>query len=430
MLIQYQNGFGNHFSSEALADALPKAQNSPQKPPYGLYAEQLSGNAFTAPRATNVRSWLYRIRPSVLHGHFKEKSQPHLKSTPFHEILTPPTQLRWFPLPFPEKPTDFIDGLYTLAGHGSTEMRQGAAVHLYAASQSMQNRYFYNADGDFLIVPQEGMLRLRTEFGILEVEPSEIAVIQRGIKFTVEINGPARGYVCENYGSHFVLPELGLIGSNGLANSRDFQAPVACYEEKTGDFELVTKFQGHLWSAPLNHSPLDVVAWHGNYVPYKYDLKKFNTMNTVSFDHPDPSIFTVLTSPSSLHGVANLDFVIFPPRWMVAEHTFRPPYYHRNIMSEFMGLIQGAYDAKGTDFMPGGGSLHNCMSAHGPDADAFNKATQSKLKPVYCHNTLAFMFESHFPWLPTKFGLESEIRDKDYLACWAGLEPAKLDWGL
>lgn len=419
----YQSGFGNEFASEAVPGALPQGQNAPQQAPFGLYTEQISGTPFTAPRGANRRSWLYRIRPSVAHRPFEPLSNALLRSTPFDEVAAPPNQLRWQPLPLPAAPTDFIDGLITMAGNGDAHAHSGAAVHIYAANKSMTDRFFFNADGELLIVPQLGRLTLRTEMGVLAVEPGEIAVVQRGIKFRAELpDGQARGYICENYGALFRLPELGPIGANGLANPRDFETPVAAYEDRIGDFRVVVKFQGRLWSASINHSPLDVVAWHGNYAPYKYDLGRFNCINTVSFDHPDPSIYSVLTSPSEIPGTANVDFAIFPPRWVVAEHTFRPPWFHRNFMSEFMGLIRGAYDAKAEGFVPGGASLHNCMAGHGPDAATFERATAAELKPVYLADTLAFMFETRFVCRPTKFALESSQLDEQYFECWQGLE--------
>ncbi|HEX5086112.1 MAG TPA: homogentisate 1,2-dioxygenase [Blastocatellia bacterium] len=423
MQIHYQSGFGNEFATEAIPGALPVGQNSPQKAPYGLYAEQLSGSAFTSPRSTNRRTWTYRIRPSVTHKPFRQIPNNALRSSPFNETPVTPNQLRWDPQPLPSTPVDFIDGLITMAGCGDLVSQAGAGIHIYACAASMRDRFFYNADGEMLIVPQSGSLLIRTELGVLDVAPGEICVLPRGLKFLVELpDGKARGYVCENYGAQFRLPELGLIGSNGLANARDFLSPVAAYDESEGDFHIVAKFQGNLWEAAIDHSPLDVVAWHGNYAPYKYDLARFNTINTVSFDHPDPSIFTVLTSPSDTQGVANVDFVIFPPRWMVAEHTFRPPYFHRNVMSEFMGLIFGQYDAKEEGFAPGGASLHNCMSAHGPDADAFEKAGEADLKPQRYENTLAFMFESRYVIRPTKFAMETDALQKDYFDCWRGLK--------
>lgn len=421
--LHYLSGLGNHFESEAVAGALVKHRNSPQKVPYGLYAEQLSGSAFTLARYSNLHSWLYRIRPSVKHGEFTLVNHTNIEGSPFDLTYTSPMQMRWDPMPYPTKTCHFIESLTTLAGHGSIDLHTGAAIHLYAANASMENMFFYNADGDFLIVPQEGQLRFKTELGWIEARPGEIIVIPRGMKFQVELlDKKARGYICENFGMPFRLPELGVIGANGLANPRDFQIPVASFEEIQGHFSLLAKFQGKLWQAPIQHSPLDVVAWHGNYAPYKYDLSLFNTINTVSFDHPDPSIFTVLHSPSSIPGIANIDFVIFPPRWMVAQDTFRPPYYHRNIMSEYMGLIYGTYDAKEEGFVPGGGSLHNCMSAHGPDASAYEKAITTSLQPEYYDHILAFMFESHYVWRPTAFACHAKFRQKNYLDCWSGLE--------
>lgn len=421
--LSYLLGFGNHFETEALEGALVKNQNSPQKVPYGLYAEQLSGTAFSALRHQNLRSWLYRIRPSVLHSDFLPIENNLLSGFPNTQSLLTPNQLRWDPISFPSESTDFSQGLITIAGNGNSSLQIGAAIHLYAINASMKDKYFYNGDGDFLIVPQSGRLKFKTEMGIIELAPGEIIVIPRGIKFQVElIDKNARGYICENYGQHFRLPELGVIGANGLAQGRHFQVPVAAFEKKEGNFYLIAKYHNKLWQAKIQHSPFDVVAWQGNYAPYKYDLKLFNTLNTVSFDHPDPSIFTVLTSPSNTPGVASVDFVIFPERWMVAENTFRPPYFHRNVMSEFMGLIYGSYDAKEEGFLPGGCSLHNCMSAHGPDADAYYKAINGDLKPQYYQGTLAFMFESCYPWEVTENSLNAPFRQKNYLDCWRDLK--------
>jgi homogentisate 1,2-dioxygenase len=419
--LPYQAGFGNHFASEALAGALP-AHNSPQRCPYGLYAEQLTGTAFTAPRHSNRRSWLYRIRPAAGHGPFAAKAHGALSNT-FDAAVTPPDQMRWSPLPAPLAATDFVDGLVTMGGNGSPQSQSGCAIYLYAANQSMRKRALYDADGELLIVPQHGALLLVTELGRLRVGPLEIVVIPRGVRFRVELaDGSASGYVCENFGAPLRLPDLGPIGSNGLACERDFLAPVACYEDRDDRYELLAKFMGRLWSTALDHSPFDVVAWRGNYAPYKYDLRRFNTMGSVSYDHPDPSIFLVLQSISDTAGVDNLDFVIFPPRWLAMQHTFRPPWFHRNVASEFMGLIEGVYDAKSDGFLPGGASLHNCMSAHGPDAATFEKATQADTdRPEQVVNTMAFMFESRHVIHPTRYALESPQRQRDYLECWRGL---------
>lgn len=418
--LAYQSGFGNTFSTEGVKGALPVGQNSPQRAPRGLVAEVISGTAFTAPRAENLSTWMYRMRPSAMHAPFKRTGNGLLRSGPFDEVETPPTRLRWDPLPIPSKPTDFIDGLATMAGSGDPAGLAGIAVHLYVANRSMRDRFFANADGELMLVPQQGTLLLHTEMGKLEVAPREIAVIPRGVKFKVAVDGPARGYVCENYGPHFRLPELGPIGAQGLAQKRDFLAPVAAFEERGGRCEVVQKFMGGLWAAEYRHSPLDVVAWHGNLTPYKYHLDRFMAVNTVSFDHSDPSIFTVLTSPSGHPGVANCDFVIFPPRWQVAEHTFRPPWFHRNVMSELMGLVQGVYDAKAEGFLPGGVSIHNCHQGHGPDLATFDKASAAELKPHKLENTLAFMWESRFVFRPTKFALGAPQRQKDYEAVWDG----------
>ncbi len=418
--LRYQSGFANEFATEALPGALPEGRNSPQRAPYGLYAEQLSGTAFTAPRHANRRSWLYRIRPAAMHLPF-ERIESGRWLGRFDEVPTPPNQLRWDPLPMPDaasEPTDFVDGMVSMGGNAS------CGIHLYAANRSMDTRFFYNADGELLVVPQEGRLVLATELGVIELEPQEIAVIPRGVRFQVTLpDGQARGYVCENYGALFKLPDLGVIGSNGLANPRDFRTPVAAYEDREGDFELLAKFNGQLWSARMGHSPLDVVAWHGNYAPYKYDLRRFNAIGSISYDHPDPSIFLVLQSPTDTPGVDAIDFVIFPPRVLTMQNTFRPPWFHRNVASEFMGLIHGAYDAKAEGFVPGGASLHNCMTGHGPDADTFAKASAADTsKPDYISGTMAFMFETPAVIHPTRYALETAQLQHEYYRCWQGLQ--------
>ena len=419
--LTYQSGFGNHFSSEALTGALPE-HNSPQRCPYGLYAEQLSGTAFTAPRSVNRRTWLYRIRPAVTHRPFQPLDQGHICSD-FFGLITPPNQMRWDPLPIPAKPTDFLEGLVTLGGTAEAHAQSGCAIHVYAANRSMKQRAFYSADGELLIVPQQGRLLLTTELGRLAVEPLEIAVIPRGLRFRVELSDDAaRGYVCENFGAAFRLPDLGPIGSNGLACERDFNTPVAWYEDREQRHELVAKFMGRLWTAEMDHSPFDVVAWRGNLAPYKYDLRRFNTIGSISYDHPDPSIFVVLQSITDTPGVDAIDFVIFPPRWLAMEHTFRPPWFHRNVASEFMGLIEGAYDAKAEGFLPGGASLHNCMSGHGPDIATVNSASRADTtQPEHITGTMAFMFETRCVIRPTRYALESALLQSDYFECWQGL---------
>ena len=422
--LRYQSGFGGHFESEAVEGALPIGRNSPQRPAFGLYAEQLSGSAFTAPRHENRRSWLYRLRPTADHRPFERYEGAKLFAPGTVNDPLPPNRLRWDPPTDLPPEADFVEGMVTMLANRDPSDLEGVAVHLYRASKSMVRRVFVDADGELLIMPQLGTLLIASEFGRLEVPPGTVALIPRGVKFRVEVDGEARGYVAENHGLPFRLPDLGPIGSNGLANPRDFETPVAWFEDRDEETEVVQKYLGSLWATTLDHSPLDVVAWHGNYAPCRYDLSHFNTMGSVSFDHPDPSIFTVLTSPSNVHGRANADFVIFPPRWMVAEDTFRPPWFHRNVMSEAMGLIHGAYDAKADGFAPGGLSLHNMMSGHGPDVESWRKASEAVLQPAKIDNTLAFMVETCWPYRPTQFALDRSQHDYDL--AWAGFPKAKL----
>ncbi|WP_306258995.1 homogentisate 1,2-dioxygenase [Pararhizobium sp. IMCC21322] len=423
--VGYMPGFGNDFETESLPGALPQGQNSPQTCAYGLYAEQLSGSPFTAPRGTNERSWLYRIRPSVRHTRdFVAVERPSWKTAPIHLDKAPPLgQYRWDPVPMPNKPVNFLDGLQTVTTAGDAQGQSGMASHIFVCNAPMVDDYFFNADGELLIVPEMGALRIFTEMGIMDVASGEIALLPRGMFFKVEpLTKSCRGYVCENYGAKFTLPDRGPIGANCLANPRDFKTPVAAYEDKETPCRVHVKWCGYFYQTEIDHSPLDVVAWHGNYTPYKYDLATFSPVGAILFDHPDPSIFTVLTAPSGEEGTANIDFVIFPPRWLVAEHSFRPPWYHRNIMSEFMGLICGQYDAKEEGFVPGGFSLHNLMLPHGPDLDAFEKASNVDLKPVRLDNTMAFMFETRFPQQVTDLAMQMPTLQKDYIDCWAGLK--------
>jgi homogentisate 1,2-dioxygenase len=419
-------GFGNEFATEALPGALPKRQNSPQHCPYGLYAEQISGTAFTAPRASNARSWLYRIRPSVKHMRdFARIEVPGWKtaSRPLNNGLLPLGPLRWNPIEFLNESSTFVSGLRTMTTAGDADLRLGMAAHVYFVNEAMIDDYFMNADGELLILPETGGLLITTELGEIGLEPCEAAVVPRGIKFKVAPeNGPSRGYVCENYGGRFRLPELGPIGANGLANPRDFETPVAAYEDKETSCRLTVKWGGGFHVTEIDHSPLDVVAWHGTYAPYKYDLRAFSPLGSARVDHPDPSIYTVLTSPSAEPGIANVDFVVFSDRWLVAEHTFRPPWYHMNCMSELMGLVKGRYDAKPHGFLPGGLSLHNAMLPHGPDAAAYDKATAVALRPEKLEGGLAFMFESRLSHHPTEYAAALSTLQKDYVDCWQGLE--------
>jgi len=426
----FMSGFGNHFASEAVPGALPEGRNSPQKPAFGLYAEQLSGTAFTAPRSENRRSWLYRLRPSAEHPPYARYQGAKLFAPGTSGDPLPPNRMRWNTLGALDAPADLVDSMTTMVANRSPEDLEGVAVHVYRADRDMVRRCFADADGELLFIPQQGRLELLTEMGRIVVAPGEVALIPRGVRFRALLpDGEARGYVAENHGALFRLPELGPIGSNGLANARDFLTPIAAFEDSDEPTQLIQKYLGSLWTTQLDHSPLDVVAWHGNLAPWKYDLARFNTIGTISFDHPDPSIFTVLTSPSDVAGRANADFVIFPPRWMVAEDTFRPPWFHRNVMSECMGLIKGAYDAKAEGFAPGAMSLHNLMSGHGPDVASWKSASEAELKPHKIDDTLAFMVESCWPFRPTRFALECDALQSGYDKAWGGFPKAKAPGG-
>ena len=423
--LPYLTGFGSHFATEAVAGALPIGRNSPQRPAFGLYAEQLSGSAFTAPRHDNRRSWLYRMRPSADHRPFERYAGAKLFAPGTSDAPLAPNRLRWDPPADLPADADFIDGMVTMLANRDPADLEGVAIHLYRADKSMERRAFVDADGELLIIPQSGRIELVTELGRLEVAPGWVALIPRGVRFRVMLpDGEARGYVAENHGVPFRLPDLGPIGANGLANPRDFESPVAWFEDRDEACELVQKYLGSLWTTSLDHSPLDVVAWHGNLAPCRYELARFNAIGSISFDHPDPSIFTVLTSPSAVAGRANADFLIFPPRWLVAEDTFRPPWFHRNIMSEAMGLVCGDYDAKAEGFAPGGLSLHNLMSGHGPDVASWKAASATELKPVKLSDTMAFMVESCWPYRPTPFALDRA--QPDYDAAWADFPKAEL----
>ncbi|GHB43326.1 homogentisate 1,2-dioxygenase [Pseudovibrio japonicus] len=422
----YMAGFGNDFETEALKGALPQGRNSPQRVEYGLYAEQLSGSPFTAPHRTLERSWLYRIRPSVKHlGHLHKISHPYWKTAPnkIPDVISL-GQYRWDPTPFPEsEKLTFIEGIHTMTTAGDVGLQMGMASHVYLANTDMNDEYFYNADAELLIVPQSGRLKIATEFGVIDLEPLEICILPRGMVFKVSLpDGKARGFICENYGAKFTLPNRGPIGANCLANPRDFKTPVAQFEDIEQPCHVTVKWCGEFHRTTIDQSPLDVVAWHGNYAPYKYDLRHFSPVGAISFDHPDPSIFTVLTAPTAEEGTANIDFVIFPPRWLPQEDTFRPPWYHKNIMSELMGNIYGQYDAKPHGFVPGGISLHNCMLPHGPDQEAFEKASHNSWDPVKLEDTMSFMFETRFPQQLTEFAAKEAPLQDDYVDCWSGLE--------
>jgi homogentisate 1,2-dioxygenase len=418
----YMPGFGNDFETEALPGALPQGMNSPQKCNYGLYGEQLSGTAFTA--HPPERTWTYRIRPSVKHSaRYTRVDVPYWKSAPcVNDGVTSLGQYRWDPVSADDGLT-WITGMRTMTTAGDVNTQVGMASHIYLVTDSMFDEYFYSADSELLVVPQEGRLRFCTELGVIDIEPKEIAILPRGLVYRVEVlDGPCRGFVCENYGQKFELPARGPIGANAMANPRDFKAPVAAFEDREVPSKVTIKWCGQFHETVIGQSPLDVVAWHGNYAPYKYDFRTSCPVGAILFDHPDPSIFTVLTAPSGQPGTANIDFVLFRERWMVAENTFRPPWYHKNIMSELMGNIYGQYDAKPQGFVPGGMSLHNMMLPHGPDKNAFEGASNSNLGPEKLENTMSFMFETRFPQHLTTFAANEAPLQDDYIDCWSDIE--------
>ena len=423
--LSYMSGFGNDFETEALPGALPQGQNSPQKCNYGLYGEQLSGTAFTAPSHQNERTWCYRIRPSVKHSNrYKKIDLPYWKTAPnVDPNVVSLGQYRWDPIPHSQKNLTWLNGMRTMTTAGDVNTQTGMASHIYLVNASMENTYFYSADSELLVVPQEGTLRFSTELGVLEVKPEEIAIIPRGLLYRVDVvEGPARGFVCENYGQKFTLPSRGPIGANCLANRRDFKTPIAAFEDRECPSKVVIKWCGQFHETEIGHSPLDVVAWHGNYAPCKYNLNTFCPIGAVLFDHPDPSLYSVLTAPSEVEGSSNIDFVLFRDRWNVAENTFRPPWYHKNIMSELMGNICGQYDAKPKGFIPGGMSLHNMMLPHGPDKIAFEHASNNELTPKKLEKTMSFMFETRFPQHLTSFAATEAPLQDDYINCWDDLE--------
>lgn len=425
LLAGYMPGFGNDFETEALPGALPIGMNSPQKCEYGLYGEQLSGTAFTAPSHQNERTWCYRIRPSVKHSHRYEKIDvPDWVSAPnvLPDVISL-GQYRWDAVAHSETPLNWITGMHTMTTAGDVNTQVGMATHVYLVNETMEDDYFFSADSEMLVIPQEGQLRFHTELGIIDVEPKEIAILPRGLVYRVEvINGPARGFVCENYGQKFQLPGRGPIGANCMVNPRDFKTPVAAFEDREVPSTVTIKWCGQFHKTNIAQSPLDVVAWHGNYAPAKYDLRNYCPVGAILFDHPDPSIFTVLTAPSGQEGTANIDFVLFRERWMVAENTFRPPWYHKNIMSELMGNIYGIYDAKPEGFVPGGVSLHNMMIPHGPDKDAFEGASNANLGPEKLDNTMSFMIETRFPQHLTDYAANRAPLQDNYIDCWTSLE--------
>ncbi|KAH9874017.1 hypothetical protein IAQ61_004645 [Plenodomus lingam] len=371
----YQAGWGNRHQSEVIPGTLPVAQNNPQEVRFGLYTEGITYSAFAAPRAHNYSTYMYRCRPAAAHnGYVPFESKSNIQNCFLSlnpKVATLPEQAEWrpFPLPKEEEKIDFANGLHTLAGSGDPNIREGLALYVYMINSSMERRAFCNADGDFLICAQLGTLDIVTEMGKIFLQPGEICVIQRGIRFCMNLapdTKVARGYITEVWGSMWELPDLGPLGGHGLANPRDFLYPVAAIDDNLHvDWQIVNKINGELVAIQQDHSPFDLVAWHGNVVPYKYDLTKFSSQNSTSIDHTDPSIFTVLTAKSRDPLTPLADFLWFGPRWDVATNTFRLPYFHRNSASEFLACLYGQGLGRSDDFQPGGGSFEGGHTPHG-----------------------------------------------------------------
>ncbi|KAI9822498.1 MAG: hypothetical protein M1827_000217 [Pycnora praestabilis] len=426
---EYQSGFGNTFESEAVPGTLPQGQNSPRNVRFGLYAEQMTASAFVAPRHLNRKAWLYRARPAVAHQGFDDL--PDNEDTESNFMPINPRvhlcaqQLAWLPFDIPSgDDINFVEGIKTIAGSGEPTLREGIATHMYMANKSMNKQTYTNSDGDYLICPQQGSLDIQTEFGPLFVQPGEIVVLQRGQRFSVKLpDGPSRGYILEIWGSNFELPELGPLGANGLANARDFLHPTAKYEvTKHDSWQCIYKLGGKYFKSKQEHSPFDVVAWHGNYVPYKYDLTKFVNVGSISVDHIDPSIFCVLTARSRDPAAPLADFLIFSPRWDVASHTYRPPYYHRNVASEFMGLLYGGYGGRSDEFAPGGASYECGMVPHGVAYEEFKEATaEAPPEMQISKGAVAVMFESSRPFTITDYAWNSSKKHEHDPKMWDDL---------
>jgi len=414
-------GFGNVHQSEDLPDALPRDQNSPRRVAYGLYAEQVNGSGFVAPRHENRRSWLYRVRPSADQSPAVALPQGFLAGD-FLAEPPEPNLAGWAPLPLPTVATDFVDGLATLGGAGSARLRRGYAVHVYAANRGMEDRCFGNADGDLLILPEQGALTLLTELGPLEVAPGQVALVPRGIRFSVLVSvGGARGYVAESFGRPFGLPDRGPVGANGLADARHFRAPSAWHEDRVSlGYRVTAKLAGRLFESTQDHSPFDVAAWQGNHVPTVYDLDAFSPVGNARFDHGDPSIHTVLSAPMDEQGAHTLDLVAFVARWDVTEHTFRPPYFHRNVTTELNGIVRDAV-VPGSPFVPGCFFLTPSLVPHGVVAASVERhlaeaAAESPRRSS--ESSLWFQFETALPFVPTPWARDAAHRIADWPLVW------------
>jgi homogentisate 1,2-dioxygenase len=416
-------GFGAPLQSEALPGALPLHQNSPRHAPYGLYPEQLSGTAFGLPRHKNLRTWLYRIRPSAQQSPFRPLRHETF-TTAFTSEPVEPNLFGWRPCPIPSAGQDFVDGIVTLGGAGDGHSRRGYALHWFTANRSMDNRAFCNADGDFLLVPQLGELTLVTELGVLEVGTGQIALLPRGLRYSVVLRSPAaRGFIAEVYGRHFELPERGVIGANGLADARHFRTSTAWFEDRLElGYRITSKLGGVLYDAQQDYSPYDVVAWHGNYVPYVYDLAAFVPVSNVRVDHPDPSIYSVVSCPLDETGSNLLDLIVFPPRWDPTEHTFRPPFFHRNATMEWNAVVRsdssdGALFESGVSFLTPPMTPHGVTSAAVERAFRLDEATAA-VPHRSSDQSLWIQFESSLPLQLSPLAREPSRAILDWPTVW------------
>jgi homogentisate 1,2-dioxygenase len=423
-----QGGFGSVHESEALEGALPRDQNAPRRCPYDLVPELINGTPFTVRNVDNSKMWTYRIHASFSQTAFHPLPNARF-ATPLGDVE--PNRSRWapHPIPAPSTPTDFVDGLVTLGGAGDVLSGPGFAIHVYAANADMLDRCFSNADGDLLVIPQEGALDVRTELGWLSVPIGSILFVPRGLKFAIGLpENVGRGWVLEVFGTKLRLPERGLVGSNGLAEARHFRAPHASYEDREcpDGFQHVTKTGGRLFEATHTFSPFDVVAWYGNHAPFVYDLMHFAPVASVRFDHQDPSIFTVLTAPLDDHGRAVADFVFFPPRWEVIEHSFRPPFAHRNAASE-VNMVVRTPKPYSTGYEPGCTFLSPLLTAHGVGTktyDAILDLPHDHVDPPQRipDESLWAMVESALPFRTTAWARDTELLDATFLSAFEGMK--------
>lgn len=416
------HGFGGHHRGEALAGAVPGRQNTPRHAPYGLHSEQVSGTGFVAPRRENLRSWLYRIRPSAQHTRFSPVDHPRVSHD--FEIQSSPNLSAWSQIvDDSEGPQDFVAGLTTLGGAGNPALRRGFALHGYRATADMEDHAFTNADGDLLVLPQQGRLIALTEFGALEVEPGEVLLLPRGLRVSILVpDGEAQGYAAEIFAGHFQLPERGPIGANGLVDERHFRGPTPYYEDRLAPgFRMTHKFGGALSEATQDHSPFDVVGWHGAYLPLAYRFSAFSPVSNTAFDHTDPSAFTVLSAALDEEGANALDLVVFPARWDPTEHTFKPPYFHRNVTTEINGIIEDP--SLNAPFTTGMVFVTPSMTPHGVRAGAVErflaKSDEAADRPTKSSSkSLWFQFETALHFHRTEWAKRTDLAKEDWPDVW------------